>query len=271
MFGSKDVSLSGKAAHFCIKCGKASHIFRVVETPSGPVAFPCYVGCECDRQYERRQHAMNVRVMLDRAFKLSSMPANIGEYVFDEKEAPLDKIKNFVKGYCVNFASNINDGIGFIIGGDTSIGKTHALYCLVNQASKNGYQPLYFTHTEMLESYQATFDRSNADSPQAIDRIIRTAQLVILDELGMFNPSEWDLRKTFEVVNDLYRRQVPIIAATNLTKIELAYFFREAASKIDRVTPRLLERSPYFWCEKEKDYRIEKAQKIIQQIVVKHK
>ncbi|MEO0563321.1 MAG: ATP-binding protein, partial [Chloroflexota bacterium] len=54
------------------------------------------------------------------------------------------------------------------------------------------------------DSYDATFDR------------VRNAEILILDDLGVENPSEWAKEKLFQLLNHRYNKKLPTVVTTNV-------------------------------------------------------
>ena len=70
--------------------------------------------------------------------------------------------------------------------------------------------------------------------------MLKNASLLILDDLGAENNTEWSKEKIYEIIDSRYRQSKPMIITTNLTKDQL----RDKLTSGDGVTrtyDRLIE------------------------------
>jgi DNA replication protein DnaC len=119
------------------------------------------------------------------------------------------------------------DGWLLLMGGYGS-GKTHLAAAIANDALGRGTVPLFVTVPDLLDHLRGTF------APGAVqgygDRFeqVRTAPLLILDDLGTENATPWALEKLFQLLNHRYMSRLPTVITTN--------------HELERVDPRLRSR-----------------------------
>lgn len=234
----------------CETCGETITVYRTLDGIG--MTIPCHVDCACERKQASEDDGKANYARRQLAYDLSQIPGNLGLISFENWNNN-SKLKQLGERFCSQFASLRNGGIAFTLSGGMGIGKTHMLLCVVNRLSDMGYRPLYTNHQELLGRIKATFD--SCESEAAIMRRLASAHLVVLDELGVGIPSKWNVGKTYEIVDTLYRRGIPILAATNLSQRQLSTFFADEFSGFDRITPRLFERSPFYTITSEPDWR----------------
>jgi len=101
-----------------------------------------------------------------------------------------------------------------VITGDYGSGKTHLAAAIANYQAGLGNPPLFVTLPDLLDHLRATF---NPNSPITYDRRfdeIRTAPLLILDDLGTQSMTPWVREKLYQLFNHRYNAQLPTVITT---------------------------------------------------------
>jgi DNA replication protein DnaC len=126
----------------------------------------------------------------------------------------------------VSYAQRL-EGWLLIMGGYGS-GKTHLAAAIANEVLKRGIVPLFVTVPDLLDHLRGAFA---PDASQAYtDRFeqVRTARLLILDDLGTENATPWALEKLFQLLNYRYMARLSTVITTN--------------HELERMDPRLRSR-----------------------------
>jgi len=93
-------------------------------------------------------------------------------------------------------------------------GKTHLAAAIANYRAKLGDPPLFIMVPDLLDHLRATF---SPHSSVAFDRRfdeIRTAPLLVLDDLGTQSMTPWVREKLYQLFNYRYNRELPTVIAT---------------------------------------------------------
>ncbi|MEM6528400.1 MAG: ATP-binding protein [Chloroflexota bacterium] len=107
-------------------------------------------------------------------------------------------------------------------------GKTHLAAAIGNERLENGEMVLFITAPDLLDHLRSAYGRdAEASYSETFDRV-RRADLLILDDLGVENPSEWSKEKLFQLLNHRYSERLPTVITTN--------------TDIDKLDPRLRSR-----------------------------
>jgi DNA replication protein DnaC len=139
-----------------------------------------------------------------------------------------DQIQNLEKGLQLakTFAGN---PIGWLVfTGTYGSGKTHLAAAIANQQLAVGKPPLFIVVPDLLDHLRATF---NTDSGTTLDRRfeeIRSANLLVLDDLGTQNMTPWVKEKLYQLFNFRYTSQLPTVITTS--------------DKLDDMDPRIRSR-----------------------------
>jgi DNA replication protein DnaC len=112
--------------------------------------------------------------------------------------------------------------------GPFGCGKTHLAAALANYQDSQGFPVMFVVVPDMLDHLRATF---NPDSPISYDRRfeeIRSAPLLILDDLGSQAMKPWVREKLYQLFNHRYQANLPTVITS--------------AETLDEIDPRLRSR-----------------------------
>lgn len=120
--------------------------------------------------------------------------------------------------------------------GEVGCGKTHLAAAIANELLEHGMEALFLVVPEFLDRLRASYRRENEglDETEIIKRAYE-APVLILDDLGAHNYTEWVSNKLFTIINHRYNRGLPCVITTNLGLMELEKNIGE------RATSRMLE------------------------------
>jgi DNA replication protein DnaC len=120
-----------------------------------------------------------------------------------------------------------------LIEGAYGCGKTHLAAAIGNERLQYGDAPLLVTTPDLLDYLRNTYGPSSeVGYDETFDRL-RNSPLLILDDLGVENPSAWAQEKLFQLLNHRYTHNLSTVITTN-TDIE---------SLDPRIRSRLLDRN----------------------------
>ncbi len=135
--------------------------------------------------------------------------------------------------YCQNFALSPYGWI--ILEGSYGSGKTHLAAAIGNTRLDHGDVVLFLTAPDLLDHLRSTFSDHTEESYGALFERIRTTNLLILDDLGVENPSGWALEKLFQLLNHRYIEKLPTVITTNVEVETLNPRLRSRMLDIDLV------------------------------------
>jgi len=110
-----------------------------------------------------------------------------------------------------------NDQQGWLVlEGTYGCGKTHLAAAIANERLNRGDLVLFITAPDLLDYLRSTYGPSSEVSyDQMFDRI-RSAQLLVIDDLGAENPSAWAQEKLFQLLDHRYTHKLPTVITTNV-------------------------------------------------------
>jgi DNA replication protein DnaC len=107
-----------------------------------------------------------------------------------------------------------------LITGDFGTGKTHLAAAIANQAVELGLPSIFITVPDLLDSLRFTFSDQNENFETRFEEI-RKSPLLVLDDFGTENATDWAQEKLFQIINYRYSNQLPLVVTSNLSLTQL--------------------------------------------------
>ena len=152
--------------------------------------------------------------------------------------------KNNPKAYrtCINYARNFpalfKEGRGLYMAGGIGTGKTHLAVAIIDYIArmhkrKYSYNILFRSVVDLVAELKARL-RNN----KPIDHLIKECEvcdLLILDDIGVENETEWTTELFYKIINTRYTNMLPVVITTNLHPEQMD------RNKTQRVISRIME------------------------------
>ncbi len=98
---------------------------------------------------------------------------------------------------------------------------TNLATAISNQLIREGIPVICMTMIDLLARIKQTFDRSDEATEAEIMKIYEEVPLLVIDDIGSEQPSEWGSTKIFAIINARYEAYMPTIVTTNYAGDEL--------------------------------------------------
>lgn len=108
---------------------------------------------------------------------------------------------------------------GLILTGDVGVGKTHQACAFLNSLLDD-YPVRFASMTKILCEVTATF--GNQDSELEVISKYINARVLVIDDLGKGNQTEWSAARIFEIIDGRYDNNKPTIITTQYSAQQLA-------------------------------------------------
>lgn len=108
-----------------------------------------------------------------------------------------------------------------LLTGSYGCGKTHLAAAIAHAVIQRGEPALFIVVPDLLDHLRATFGPNSEASFDERFEQVRTAPLLILDDLGSQSATPWAQEKLFQLLNYRYAAQLPTVITTNLRVPEI--------------------------------------------------
>lgn len=213
---------------FCGKCKEPKQTEYLIPLVNPPRRM--FIPCRCEREeeerYKRRIEAQNMQDTIKQLRKSGIMDVAYNSYTFEHDDGRNPKITAICKSYVDHWAEMSDIACGILFYGDVGGGKSFYAGCIVNALLEKGVPALIARLPYLVNN------RLKADNPIKLSAF----KLIALDDIGVENIPP----TAFDILNDIYLANIPIICTTNLTLSELK---SKANLEKWRAYDRLLQRS----------------------------
>ena len=102
-----------------------------------------------------------------------------------------------------------------LVGGSFT-GKTHLAAAVANRCMEQGTPVFFATAPDLLEHLRSTFSPQAETTCDELLQQVKSVPLMVLDDLGVQNVTQWAEEKLFQVLNHRYVTRLPTIITTNV-------------------------------------------------------
>lgn len=108
---------------------------------------------------------------------------------------------------------------GLILAGDTGTGKSHLAAAIMNERLEQGREAIFVTVPELMADIRRVMKAEQETSD--LLELVKTADLLIMDDMGAEKVTEWVVEQLFVVVNARLNGQKQTVVTTNYQPAEL--------------------------------------------------
>ncbi len=194
----------------CPICGGMGYVSR--DLPVGHPDFGKLFPCTCRASELRARRAETLRQMSN----LETLERFTFERFHPEGQGlSPDRQANLRRAYerARSFAHNPEGWL--VLRGGYGSGKTHLAAAIANSAVEQGLPVLFVTVPDLLDHLRAAFAPLAGQTYDERFEEVRSAPLLILDDLGTEHSTPWALEKLFQLLNYRYMAQRPTVITTN--------------------------------------------------------
>lgn len=127
---------------------------------------------------------------------------------------------------------------GLLFTGKVGSGKTYLACSIANTLLRRGKLVLFVEVSDLLDRIRSTYDHGRSPDDVSEFQLLETARqvpLLILDDLGAHNYTDWTKNKIYSIINYRLNQRLPVIVTTNIKLDDIMEYLGE------RTTSRLLE------------------------------
>lgn len=222
-----------------VYCGKCNEAKQTVLKSKWQDGFDRKVRCQCaceEAVYAEREKELAAQESKHRIENLRSagiQDKRMLNYSFEQDNAPNSPISRFCRTYVANWNENYGSVIGLLFWGDVGTGKTFYAGCIANALIEKGVPVLATDFISILNELQGMQNgRTN------YTKELNNYKLLVIDDFGAERQSDYAVEQVFNLINQRYKSNQPLILTTNLTIQELR---NPADLKHKRIYDRVLE------------------------------
>jgi DNA replication protein DnaC len=118
-----------------------------------------------------------------------------------------------------DFAKAPQDWLMFT--GGYGVGKTHLAAAIANYQAMRGYPAMFVVVPDLLDHLRAAFSPDARTSFDQRFEEVRTAALLVLDDLGTESATPWAREKLYQIINHRYVAKLPTVITTSVSPDDL--------------------------------------------------
>lgn len=202
----------------CDKCGGVGYVR--LNVPMSHRLFGKPVPCSCKQEEMRQRRMAALREMsglLGTEMSQWTFETFKPELAIDLKGQRTPRVRQSiaqVKHLCEEYAANPKGC--FILMGLYGCGKTHLACAIGNRCLESGHSVYYNTAPEILQMLKQGFGDKADVTYDARFEMLKTVDVLIIDDLGTENATPWALEQFYIIFNHRYRQQLPLVITTNI-------------------------------------------------------
>jgi len=131
------------------------------------------------------------------------------------------------------YSQNLNGWM--LLQGGYGCGKTHLAAAVANFAVGMGVPTLFLTVPDLLDALRFSYNSEDTTFEERFDQI-RNARLLVLDDFGTQNATNWAQEKLFQIINYRYINKLSTVITTNLLLDEIEARIRSRLSDPELVS-----------------------------------
>ncbi len=207
---STEQGAGGKLQEVCPICKGLGYLRA--DVPVGHSGFGTLVPCTCRLAELAERRVIALRTLSDLEI-MSRMTfetfAPEGHGLSPEKQSNLQ----WAFEESLSFAHKPDGWL--VLKGGYGCGKTHLAAAIANVCVERGQPVLFVTVPDLLDHLRATFAPSSSVGYDTRFGDVRSASLLILDDLGTESATPWAQEKLFQIFNYRYNARLPTVVTTN--------------------------------------------------------
>jgi DNA replication protein DnaC len=116
-----------------------------------------------------------------------------------------------------------------VLTGPSGSGKTHLAAAMAGRSIEKGQSVLFMLVPDLLDHLRSAFQPGAETGYDDLFEMVRSSQVLVLDDLGVQSTTPWVAEKLFQLLNHRYTARLPTMITTNL---DLAAFDQRIQTRL---------------------------------------
>jgi len=173
---------------------------------------------EEEREARERRRAKIERLLGKSGIKKRFQQRTFANFIQDTPERR--RCYGIAKNYADRFPYYAAKGEGLYIEGSNGTGKTHLAAAIALQLIAEGIPVVCKTASDLLGDIKRGFDNGEVSEYEVL-RAYKEADLLVVDDLGKEQCTDWSMSTLYSILNDRYEDMKPTIITTNYNAEDL--------------------------------------------------
>lgn len=195
--------------------------------------------CRCEREKEKHEEQNLKRWEHEQAVKrlkeIGITSPMYRQYNFENDDNRQPTATAFCRNYVDKWEVMKKNSAGAIFYGEVGKGKTFFAGCIANELVEKGVRVLFTTLKSLVNN------RVKSNNGKGRQIALDSFQCFVLDDIGIENATS----TAYEIIDEIYRLNVPVIITTNLSPNELK---NPDTTEKKRIYDRILQQSATNFC-----------------------
>lgn len=113
------------------------------------------------------------------------------------------------------------DCLGLFLQGDVGCGKTYLAAAIANALAEQSKEVKFVVVPDFLDQLRSTYQGNTDATESDLMEEIKKAPILILDDLGAHNYTEWSVNILYSIVNYRVNYELPMVITSNLEMSEI--------------------------------------------------
>lgn len=208
--------------------------------------------CLCQKAREAQKEQVEKRLMKYEKYTTHNLAlenATLENFELEEANSSTQG-KAFVKS--MQFVQSFRPGNGhkLYFHGDVGAGKSHLAIGIHKEVKELGYSSIYLEMDKIMRIIKDTWSKDGNETEGEFFRVLQEVDLLIIDDLGAENNTQWAQEKLFSILNSRLGKNTIITSNLSIDELEERYTHRI----VDRIYDGL-EPEDYIKIEVKVSYR----------------
>lgn len=191
--------------------------FIRLDVPEDHPLFGRAIPCRCKRQEIREKRLSRLR--------RSSNLAHLTDMTFESfrtEEMGALEASLFLRSALDTCRQYAQRPVGWLLmRGTHGCGKTHLAAAIANYRVENDLPVLFEVVPDLLDQLRASYAPTSPISYDEHFELVRTVEMLVLDDFGTQNATPWAVEKLYQLLNYRYNAKLPTVITTNQSLTEM--------------------------------------------------